>query len=109
MLPRRPYIVGRAASSHIVVPAILRILQPQPQPLPFILLPPIIAPAANMDVLFNHGVHEAAATGATVVATMTSRVAATRTATAAMRQQQRHGGNATAAGIDTDNNQLVPP
>ncbi len=35
-LPRRPYIVGRAASSHIVVPAILRILQPQPQPLPCI-------------------------------------------------------------------------
>ena len=65
-LPRRPSIVGQAASSHIVVPAILRILQPQPQPPPFISLPPILAPAANTGKLFNHGVHEAAAVAITV-------------------------------------------
>jgi hypothetical protein len=97
-LPRCPSIVGRAALSYIVVPpAILRILQPQPQPAPFILLPPILAPAANTGVLVNHGVYEVAATAVTVVATMTTRVAAMRTATAATRWRQCNGGNVTAA------------
>ncbi len=95
-LPRRPSIVGRAALSHIVVPAILRILQLQPQPPPFILLPPILAPAANTGLLFNHGVYEAAATAVAAVATTTMRVAARRTATAATQRQRRDGSNATA-------------
>jgi hypothetical protein len=57
----------------------LRILQPRPQPPPFILLPPILAPAANTGVLFNHGIYEAAATAATAVAMTTMRVAAANT------------------------------
>ena len=85
-----PSIVGRAALFHIIVPAILRILQPQPQPPPFILLPPILAPAANTGVLFNHGVHEAAATAAMAVATTTTRVAVTR-------RRRWDGGDATVA------------
>ena len=56
-LPRRPFILGRAASSHIVVLAILRVLQLQQQLPPFISLSPILASAANMSVLFNHGIH----------------------------------------------------
>jgi hypothetical protein len=87
-------------------------------------LPPILAPAANTGILFNHGIHEAEATAATAVATTATRVAAMRTATrtAAMQRRRRDDGNATvatrrrrrtgsdatAAGIDTDNNQLVP-
>ena len=114
-LPRRPSIVGRAASSHIVIPAILHILQLQPQPPLFIFLPPIIAPAANTGVLFNHGVHEAAVTVGTAVATTTMRAATQQrqrdssNVTAATQWQQPNGSNATAAGIDTGTINWFPP
>ena len=122
-LPRRPSINGQATSSRIIVPAILHVLQPQPQLPQFFLLPPILAPAANTGVLFNHGVYVAAATAARAVATTTTMVAATRMAMVATQQRRRDGGIVTtmtqqrqhvsgiaaAAGIYTDNNQLVPP
>ena len=52
-----------------------------------ILLPPILALAVNTGVLFNHDVYETVATAATVVATMTTRVAVTRMMTAATRRR----------------------
>ncbi len=82
-------------------------MQPQQQPPPFILLPPILAPAANTGVLFNHGVHEAIADSGDGGGTDNNEGGGD--VTAATRRQRRDGSDATAAGIDTDNNQLVPP
>jgi hypothetical protein len=86
---------------------ILHVMQPQQQPPPFISLPPILAPAANTGVLFNHGVHEATANSGDGSGSNNNEGGGD--ATAATRRQQRDGSDATAAGIDTDNNQLVPP